>query len=79
MAAVLFTTCLTSCESDEFGGGKTIARFDLANGQALATLGSAQSRATDGEFSGTEMFKLGDDGQLTAIGVFVNEDGEESR
>ena len=21
MAAVLFTTCLTSCESDEFGGG----------------------------------------------------------
>ena len=79
MAAVLFTACLTSCESDEFGGGKTIARFDLANGQALATLGSAQSRATDGEFSGTEMFKLGDDGQLTAIGVFVNEDGEESR
>lgn len=42
-------------------------------------LGSAQSRATDGDFSSAGMFKLGDDGQLTAIGVFVNKDGKESR
>lgn len=41
-------------------------------------LGSS-SRATDGDFSSAGMFKLGDDGQLTAIGVFVDEDGKESR
>ncbi len=41
-------------------------------------LSPAQSRATDGDFSTAKMFKLGDDGQLSAVGVFVNEDGKES-
>ncbi len=79
MSAAILLCCLTSCESDDLiGGSKTITRFDLANGQALTMLGSS-SRATDGDFSSAGMFKLGDDGQLTAIGVFVDEDGKESR
>ena len=79
MSAAILLCCLTSCESDDLiGGSKTISRFDLANGQALTMVGSS-SRATDGDFSSAGMFKLGDDGQLTAIGVFVDEDGKESR
>lgn len=55
------------------------SRFDLAGGEALTMLGAAPSRAVDGDFVNAGMFKIDENGNISAIGVFVNEDGKETR
>ena len=74
-------TCgaMSSCKDEPtLGKDKNLTRFDLSNGDALTILGDVSSRATDGDFSKAGMFKIDNNGNITAVGIFVNEDGKES-
>ena len=80
MLMALACCAMSSCNSDEptLGKDKNLTRFDISNGDALTILGNVSSRAMDGDFSKAGMYKIDNNGNITAVGVFVNEDGKES-
>lgn len=82
VAFLLILSLVTSCSSepdDEYYMSLLPVRADIVGAEALVILGGEDSRADNGGFVESGLYKMDKDFNLTAVGFFFKEDGSKQK